>query len=291
MGAMVVLFSLYLPRFYQINIFEDEVPKENLKVMSYNLRLFNLYDWRNNIQTRNQIFQFLKKESPDIACFQEFYHQKNSITFPTKDTILQLMPWKYYQEKYTHEMKNEQFFGVATFSKYPIINKGEIPFINDDNNFCIYSDMVWNNDTIRVFNAHIGSIRFKKEDYEFFGDENKIHPEDEGGRKIITRLKKAFQNRAQQIQAIEEEVQKSPYNVILCLDMNDSPMSFAYQTMQNNLKDAFTESGQGSGATYIGKIPSFRIDYIFHSPELKSGGFITHQEELSDHRAISCSIY
>jgi hypothetical protein len=29
------------------------------------------------------------------------------------------------------------------------------------------------------------------------------------------------------------------------------------------LKDAFRESGNGSGKTYAGPFPSFRIDYIF----------------------------
>lgn len=290
-AGLTILSSIYLPRYYQVNVFPHQVPQNSLNVMSYNVRLFNLYDWRNNIEVRNSIFNLLKKESPDIACFQEFYHQKNSIKFPTKDTLLQFMPWKYYHEKYTHEMHYDQYFGVATFSKYPIVYQGEIPFENDDNNFCIYSDIVKNQDTLRILNAHIGSIRFKKKDYEFFGDESKIHPDGQGQNRILARMYEAFKNRGEQIDAIYKELNKSPYPVVLCLDMNDTPMSYAYQTISTRLKDAFKESGSGTGATYIGKVPSFRIDYIFHSQDLKSGNFVTHKEELSDHRAISCSIY
>lgn len=289
-GALTLGLTVFVPRYFQVSPFPEKAPEDALKIMSYNVRLFNLYDWRNNINTRNQIFNFLEEEAPDVVCFQEFYHQENSTSFATKDTLLQFMPWKYVHEKYTHEMRNSQYFGVATFSKFPIVNRGEIPFINDDNNFCIYSDVLKNQDTIRIFNAHIGSIRFKKEDYQFFGDNDRLHPQDELGQNIVGRLKEAFVKRAAQIEAIYDEIKKSPYEVVVCLDMNDTPMSYAYQTLNSLVLDAFRESGRGTGATYIGEIPSFRIDYIFHSKKLKSFEFTTHVEELSDHRAISCKI-
>ena len=54
---------------------KEEVLKDKgyIKVMSFNVRLFDLYNWFHNTETRQQIFEFLSKESPDIICFQEFY--------------------------------------------------------------------------------------------------------------------------------------------------------------------------------------------------------------------------
>src|SRR5690606_29465517 len=102
-----------------------------------------------------------------VFCFQEFYHDKKGKDFITKDSLVKLLDTPYEHERYTHEMRDQRYFGVATFSKYRIINKGEIAFENDPNNFCIYSDMIINADTVRVFNAHIGSIRFQDDDYRF----------------------------------------------------------------------------------------------------------------------------
>ena len=69
--------------------------------------------------------------------------------------------------------------------------------------------------------------------------------------------------------------------------MNDTPISYAYNEFNRLYVDAFTKSGFGIGGTYIGKIPFLRIDYIWHDKTLESFNFQTHQEPLSDHKAIS----
>ena len=47
--------------------------QQSVKVLSYNVRLFDLYNWTHNKDTRNNIFSFLKDESADILCLQEFF--------------------------------------------------------------------------------------------------------------------------------------------------------------------------------------------------------------------------
>lgn len=86
------------------------------------------------------------------------------------------------------------------------------------------------------------------------------------------------------------EVKASPYPVIFCGDINDTPVSYCYRQISNCLTDAFLESSNGVGNTYIGKIPSNRIDYIFHSKNLQSTEFLTHDIEFSDHKPISTYI-
>ena len=85
------------------------------------------------------------------------------------------------------------------------------------------------------------------------------------------------------------QIKKSPYPTIICGDFNDTPLSYTYQRLSEKKYDAFIKSGNGIGTTFI-KIPSLRIDYILYDKEFISSKFITHQNELSDHRAISCKI-
>src|SRR5690606_23823240 len=106
--------------------------------------------------------------------------------------------------------------------------------------------------------------------------------------RIISSLKTAFINRVPQLDKVLYSIMKSPYKTVFCADMNDSPISYSYHETKKYLNDAHLESGFGYGNTYIGKVPSFRIDYIFHDESIKSKIFKKHPEKLSDHHAISC---
>ncbi|MBI3134999.1 MAG: endonuclease/exonuclease/phosphatase family protein [Bacteroidetes bacterium] len=290
--ALTLLIGFnHLRHFFAITLIQPEL-LQPVKVMSFNVKIFNLYDLEHRVEKRNGVFSFLKAENPGIICFQEFYHQEGGTGFVTRDSMTDLLDMNYYHERYTHEMTDKKYFGVATFSKYPIVNKGEIPFSNDKNNFCIYSDILVNGDTLRVFNAHIGSIRFQQEDYQVF-DENApedVYVDTDDEERILKRLKIAFEKRALQAETIAAEIEKSPYPVIFCGDLNDTPVSYCYRQFNQFLNDAFVESGNGTGASYIGEMPSNRIDYIFHSPEIVSSGFTTHDVSFSDHRPVSCEI-
>ena len=70
------------------------------------------------------------------------------------------MPYRYISE--TARPTDEQIFGIVTMSKYPIVHQQEIQFEKENGNRAIVTDIVYNNDTIRVYNAHLGSIRFQR---------------------------------------------------------------------------------------------------------------------------------
>ena len=255
---------------------EPEDPgNTQIELMSYNVRLFDLYNWSENEKTRNLMFRQIKASDSDIICFQEFYKRDLPGFFETRDTLVTILKAKNVHEHYTHHLKSKQHFGLATFSVYPIINKGEIAFDNDPNNHCIYTDLKIDEDTIRVYNVHFASIRFQNND---------------GFLTKMKRLSAAYQKRVDQSRIVLEHIDDSPHKLIICGDFNDTPISYCYRQFNNILKDAFKESGSGIGGTYIGLFPGLRIDYIFHDESLNSYNFKVHPEELSDHRAISCTI-
>ncbi|MCB0790552.1 MAG: endonuclease/exonuclease/phosphatase family protein [Flavobacteriales bacterium] len=261
------------------------------KVMSYNVRLFDLYNWSHNKHTRDGIFDLLALENADILCLQEFYSTDNTVAFNTKDTLLTHFRWTQLHDAYTQHTKRGQHFGIATLTTYPIIDRGNIEFPDDLNNLCIWSDVVIGADTLRVYNAHLASIRFGDEDYRFMEGLDTHTPNDSirnGGARILKRLHDAFVRRAEETGMIAAHMHSSPHPVIYCGDLNDTPMSYSYDQLTTQLTDAFVESGRGVGHTYIGAFPSFRIDHILHGPELTSWGFRTLPDELSDHHPITC---
>ena len=271
----------------------DAADSAAFKVMSYNVRLFDLYNWTSNVHTRDEIFDLLRMEDADVLCMQEFFNGDAGSYFATRDTLLNAFRWTDMYDRYTQHTRHGHHFGIATVSTFPIINKGSIEFPDDLNNLCIWTDLLVLGDTIRVYNAHLASIRFGDEDYAF------IHQLDagmagdslaSGGRRIIGRLRSAFIRRAQEVEHITGHMQACPHPIVFCGDLNDTPMSYSYGMLRGDLKDAFVESGRGLGNTYIGDLPSFRIDHLLHSPSLRSSGFMTLPDELSDHRPITCWI-
>jgi endonuclease/exonuclease/phosphatase family metal-dependent hydrolase len=254
----------------------------DLSVISYNVRLFDLYNWTQGSQTRDSIFQFLEHHEADVICFQEFYHTDRKGVFETRDTLLTFLTNKYIHEKYTHKMVGDQYFGVVTFSRFPIVGKGEIPFSSDPNNFCIYSDIRVGEDTIRIYNAHLASIRFQQEDYDYVSISDDQGWFD-GSMRISKRLLDAYENRAEQSATVRNNISDSPHPVVLCGDFNDTPVSFCYNHISKGLTDAFVECGKGVGNTYVGKFPSFRIDYMLNSAGLEPVSYRTLDVRYSDH--------
>jgi endonuclease/exonuclease/phosphatase family metal-dependent hydrolase len=266
---------------------------QEMKVLSYNVRLFDLYNWSHNKVTRDSIFALLHREDADVLCLQEFFQSNDARFFPTRSSLLKDFRYNQAHEHYTHEARYDQHFGIATFSAFPIVKKGFIDFPGTTNNVCIWSDIALTSDTIRVYNAHLASYHFGDEDYKFLQDlDTDTHTDSLklGGERILKRLRRGFRLRAGEVEKIAEHMRNSPHPVLYCGDMNDVPMSYGYAALRSVLEDAFVESGTGLGGTYIGNLPSLRIDHILHGPELEAWNFRTLPNELSDHRAISSTI-
>lgn len=267
-----------------------EVREGNVKLLSWNVRLFDLYNWSDNVRTRDSIFTILHREDADILCLQEFFHSSDKRFFRTKDALMKEFRYTGIHVSYSAKAKHDQNFGIATFSTHPIVAKGVISFPENPANQCIWSDIAVGKDTIRVYNAHLASYHFGDDDYDFIASLDTRTPSEElkqGGFRILRLLRRGFRLRAEEVDRIAEHMDGSPHPVIYCGDMNDVPMSYSYATLRNGRRDAFVESGRGMGGTYIGKLPSLRIDHLLHDEQLESWDLQTLPEEVSDHRAIT----
>lgn len=268
----------------------DEPPAvavgEPVKLLSWNVRLFDLYNWKDHPRTRDRIFEVLHREDAGILCLQEFFTSARTTIFPTRDAIMKEFP---YQEHLGWSIAvRKEHFGVATFSKHPIVRRGRVEFGRRTGNVCIWTDIAIGHDTVRVYNAHLASYHFGKEDYRFIDSLEVERDTDSlklGGGRILQRLHQGSVRRAQEAGAIAAHMSTSPHPVVFCGDINDVPMSYAYHELRGERLDAFVESGSGLGGTYIGKLPELRIDHILHDAAIAGWGFHTLPDELSDHHA------
>jgi len=296
LSTIAILVGIMLfPRCFQFNFTAEKMTAKTkgdslIKVMSYNVRLFDLYNWTNNKNTRNKLFKFINNEQVDVINLQEFYSDDEN-SFVNLDSIKKRLDYNYSNVHYTTTLRKTDHWGIATLSKYPIISKGFIKFATKGNNSCIYSDIVKGSDTIRFYNLHLQSIHFKNEDYKFLDSLNNNKEVDElkGARKILGKLKRAFVKRSSQVELVINHINKSPYDVVVCGDFNDTPVSYTYQMFVSHLVDAFVISGSGIGSSNNEIIPQ-RIDYIFHSPNIKSYSFKTTKSDLSDHYPLTAYI-
>ncbi|MFB6258404.1 MAG: endonuclease/exonuclease/phosphatase family protein [Flavobacteriales bacterium] len=279
---VLILGYPYHRDFFRIDLGSGPIEEGSppLQVMSFNVRLFGFYKWNSNKARRDKILRFLQAEQPDIACFQEYFFSREKGFFDTRGPILERLNTEAHHQAFAHKAGDKHLFGIATFSSKPIVHKGRVAFPQGQKNICIYSDILLKGDTVRVYNAHLGSIRTRGDDL------NSI----KGWRSILGKLRGAFVRRAEQVDRIVEHMKNAPHPIILCGDLNDTPNSYAFHRFDAFLQDSFSKSGSGMGRTYIGELPSFRIDHIFHSKKLHSFGYEVMPEELSDHRPVQCKI-
>ena len=255
-----------------------------LKVISFNARVFNVYfDNGKDTASVNMMIDWINAQEADIICLQEFYNDPNSSNFNTIKKIRDFSNYYYFHSpKVINPIGAE--FGDIIFSRYPILRKGQILFEKNSLNKVIYVDLKVSEDTIRVYNMHLQSMHIIEDEL--------INTEDlqSGFRLLASNLKNGFIMRAGQIRILKENLKGCPYPILLCGDLNDLPYSYAYQELNNDLSNAFSEAGNGFGFTFNGKLFFLRIDNHFFSEELKIHSYDTHREmKCSDHFPVSAT--
>ena len=269
---------------------------DTLKIMSFNVRLFDLYQWKSNqkYKTRSRIFRLIKEQHPDLMCFQEYYSNPAK-GFDVRDTMNHLDNLDYSFVASFKSLEGLKEWGMAIFCKYPMFNKQRVPFSNSINNYFQYADFKRGKDTIRVFNIHFESLHFGQEDYLFMNDIGTQYIERENliekGQRIFMKIGNAFTRRAEQVETVRRYVASSPYPVVLCGDFNDTPASFVYNRLTSELKDSFCECGSGLSGTYPNLFFPMRIDYILHSiNSFTAFRYNVINEDLSDHLPITATL-
>ncbi|MEP0262402.1 endonuclease/exonuclease/phosphatase family protein [Dokdonia sp.] len=236
---------------------------DGLKIMSYNVRSFNINEWSEQKNIGPRILEFVLKENPDVICFQEYNseHELSNDVYP------------YHYKKMINDSK---IFGQIIYSKYPIINGGSLDFKKTGNNV-IYADVVIANDTIRIYNVHFQSLRVSSKFNTL---------KDEDSKRLLGRIGEAFKKQETQVMQFLESEKKSPYPVIVAGDFNNSSTSYMYRKIKGEKIDAFEKAGSGTGRTFTFDFVPLRIDFILADPKFETLTFENYDVKLSDHYPI-----
>jgi len=264
---MLVFGQLVFGSLYKFSSSKKIESPNNFKVMNYNVRLFNLFEWIPGQHIETRIVDFIKKESPDILSIQDYH--------PRKDNALAFFKYKY---EFLSGKKIKH--GQAIFSQFPIINKGSVDFPNTSNN-AIFADVVKGKDTIRIYNVHLESLR--------------INPQidslkKEKSERLFNRVESSFRMQQFQTELLLMHKAQCKYKMVICGDFNNTAFSYVYRKIKGNLNDAFTEAGNGFGRTYEFKFFPVRIDYIFADKSFAINGFKAFNEHYSDHYPIMATM-
>ena len=267
-GIVLLLGITFISKFYKFSSTEAVVEEKDFTVMSYNVRLFNLFEWMKTKHVGDTILSFINEQNPDILCIQEY----------SENAKVDLRVYK-YKAIFMHG--NQVKTGQAIFSKFPIFDMGKLDLPNS-NNAVIYADIRKGQDTIRVYNMHLQSIKISPDVNEISEHVDSLNQQK--SEQVFVRIRDAFKKQENQSEILVSHKKRCHYPLIICGDMNNSAFSYVYRNIKGNLNDCFEEAGIGFGQTYKFKYYPARIDYIFADRKMKVKSFITFNKfENSDH--------
>ena len=270
-GIVLILGITFVNKFYKFSSHDLDREDGDMIVMSYNVRLFNLFQWIERESVKDDIKKFINDENPDILCIQEYSETAN-------------VDLRVYKHKFIFMQGNKIKTGQAIFSKYPIVDNGNIEFPESDN-LIVYADIRKGKDTIRVYNMHLQSIKISPDVTEIESNVETINQKK--SEIVFKRIGKAFTKQQVQAEILMKHKKECHYPMIICGDMNNSAFSYVYRSIKGELNDCFEEAGKGFGETYNFKYYPARIDYIFTDKSMKVKSFQNFPEfKNSDHYPI-----
>lgn len=279
--------------YFPVNLKTQAPPENSIKIMSYNVRGFN-WEMHKKWTKEHPMVEYLSSVDADIICMQEYMASMNDKHASTKNLqkALGKDKYPYYSVIPLRSTKGGYEYGLACFSKYPIKAILSIPIVSTDNGSALYQIDV-NGKTISVINNHLESNRLTSDDKKLYVDFLKRDGDDAPRLNDIThnleqKLGVAYKKRAPQVDMIAKYIEEQKTDgVIVCGDFNDCPISYSYSKIKGSiLEDSYTETGLGPGITFHENHFWFRIDFIFHSKNMKAYDFTIDRVKFSDHYPV-----
>lgn len=265
-SVLLVVAYFHFNGFWRLGGGEADASGEQLKIMSFNVQLFEAYEEEPNPDVNDNLKAFIGQHDPDVFLVQEYYDLEMD--------AFESFPYRFIHFKENHKL------GHAIFSKYPLENKGAFDFTSTTNN-SIYADVILPKGPVRVYNLHLQSFRITP---------SVAALQDRPGKQIRNRISKAFKLQQQQITAILDHSESTGLPIILGGDLNNTAFSYVYRKIAQRFQDGFKEAGSGIGSTFTFDFYPVRIDYIFSDPSFKVLSFETLENPFADHKPVSATL-
>ena len=253
----LVCCSNFVLDYWSINVPKD-APEGTVHVLTYNVH-YMAEDPSDSIDS-DKIIDFIVGSNADIICLQE-YAEKS-----TKGVLLN---------------NKLDSMGYATNSSGELLIASRLPFVDEQACRSDYSGngrmacrVTNGNDTLLVINVHLQSNHIsveEKQDYSLALKNKDEHLLKSSGRIVLSRLMAAASKRQQQTDSICDFIRQNyGERILLCGDMNDTPISYTYNRFSSLLKNTWRESGWGAGISFNGTGFPVHIDHIFVSKDIDS---------------------
>ena len=257
------------------------------KIMSYNVNVFGLYNWHNT-KIKPNILKIISEENPDILCLQEAFWSGDKNYFITIDSILINLKTKHSYQFALSTAIGKQNFGLVIISKYKIINSYSEKFEASNNGFC-FVDILKDKDTVRIYNLHLQSMGLVQDDYtkiEKISNVDSLTADIKDASGLLKKYLESCKLRIKQAEVVRQNINDCKYPLIVCGDFNDFPLSYTYNTIRNDLKDAYLQRGNIKDYTWKYNKLKLRIDNIFYSDNFKCQKYYIIKQDFSDHYAV-----
>jgi endonuclease/exonuclease/phosphatase family metal-dependent hydrolase len=285
---ILVVFGFHMPKKFDGNKSEN-----TLRVLQWNVTSWNeLKKANGSTGFRTAMLDLVQTQNADVLCFQEFFESHDTKYFEKNIPVIVKMGYPHYYYVPTVTWYRRFETGVVIFSKYPIIQAARLSY--DENSFAehlIYTDIKVKENIFRIFTTHLQSVRFDDDDYQSLHMLKHIDKEGlRDSRTIVSKLKKGYTYRYHQAELVKQQIEKSPYPVILCGDFNDVPNSNTYFNIKGKLQDSFLKKGSFLGRTFRFISPTLRIDYILADKKFTVEQFQRIRVPYSDHYPVETDL-
>ncbi len=276
---------------------EQTKQQGSMRLLSWNVSEF--IDSRKAVDSptaiRRQILAFIQSSNADVLCLQDFSSSEQPMYFSNVKHIADSLHYAhmYFSVDDKRIFKgSKEGYGVVIFSRMPFIDTGRVLY----NWMPSPESLIWatvqvNGRPIRFYTTHLRSMRLKLDNPDIAN--NPFITEESGfstNTTILGKLRNYDIIHARQAIFIKETLNKSPYPLVFCADLNAVPSSYVYHHIASGLQDAFLRNRFGLGGTFDGIAPSIRIDVVLTSPSLKPIQYFSPPLHLSDHFPIVTDI-
>lgn len=267
-GQLQVMFALHP------GSTENDSNKPGLSVLYWNVAR---WDERNREKRggqsyRDSMLAFVARQNADVLCFHEFFECLDPKYYPENVSVIRKLGYSHYYFRPIVSLFDSTFlYGMAIFSKHPILDTGFVPFPKSVHSEGVaYADIRVNEKRIRLVSSHLESTRISK-------------------RSLLTGYDDLYRKRLLQAEQLRTVLSTSPHPVILCANLSDPPNSLTYHYVRQDFDDAFLNMGWGLGRTYRFISPTLRIDYLLHDKRLKTISFDRSPVAYTEHYPLSAS--
>lgn len=261
--------------------FSDAKNPESIRVMTYNVHEFTGIESFEGQSILSDVIKIIKPKQPDIIGFNE-YNAKSVDSLNVTDSLKKHLGLEFHKLSPYKISSNR---GDAIFSKYPIIKSGDVSKKGFMDLKANYADIQTPQYIFRIYYIHLEGVHFKRE------RNGLVHgSEGVGVFTKLSRISRAFVIRSYEVDKIRRHVEDCPYPYIIIGDLDDTPNSYAVNSLANGIKNSFVEKGSGWGSTLFNNVFKLQIDYILTNSNFNVLGYQSINEKVSDHKPVIADI-